>query len=457
MTRRFRAWRFIVKKVSCIVVFAAFLFLALQLPAQEKSKSEKALDLCMEGEALIYAGRIEEALAKYKQAIDLDIKCIDAHKRYQDILLENGKRDKLLEDYREFVQIMPNSAQFNFLYGRLHKEDLDIEQKYYKKAVELDPKFYDARFALGLSCLSGKQYKDALEQFEECEKLQPKNIIIKFRTADVHLKLGKYDKARECYKEAQELQPKQPVVQYAIGRSYAYQGQHEKALEYYEKADELGFVDADFIIDWAQSCVGAGKKKKAVEVYEKLFLTDAAPQDFSLVEQEILKFCDPFSNLDQPQKAELAKAIQLLEGEEPKPAEAAGLLGKLAAKAPKSEAVQHFLGRALLATDKKKEAVAAFEKAVAATKNESLPWSLYAFCLDKVGQRNAAIETLEKGIKKGAADDTLLANLAALQEGKKMKMKGYGDLWYQFHLEKQGAVMKQQTRAVQGRRKIVRR
>jgi len=123
---------------------------------------------------------------------------------------------------------------------------------------------------------------------------------------------------------------------------------------------------------------------------------------------------------------------------------------------------RHWVAMAMLAIcymkrNKPEQMKAAFEKAVAATKNESLVWSLYAFCLDKVGERGKAIEVLEKGVKKGAADDTLLTNLAALQEGKKMKMKGYGDLWYQFHLEKPGAMMKQQTRAVQGRRKIVRR
>lgn len=123
---------------------------------------------------------------------------------------------------------------------------------------------------------------------------------------------------------------------------------------------------------------------------------------------------------------------------------------------------RHWVAMAMLAIcymkrNKPEQMKAAFEKAVAATKNESLPWALYAYCLEKVGERSKAIEVLEKGIKKGAADDTLLANLGALQEGKKMKMKGYGDLWYQFHLEKQGVVMKQQTRAVQGRRKIVRR
>ncbi len=123
---------------------------------------------------------------------------------------------------------------------------------------------------------------------------------------------------------------------------------------------------------------------------------------------------------------------------------------------------RHWVAMSMLAIcymkrNKPAQMKAAFEKAVAATKNESLPWALYAYCLEKVGERNKAIEVLEKGIKKGAADDTLLANLGALQEGKKMKMKGYGDLWYQFHLEKQGAVIKQQTRAVQGRRKMVRR
>jgi len=123
---------------------------------------------------------------------------------------------------------------------------------------------------------------------------------------------------------------------------------------------------------------------------------------------------------------------------------------------------RHWVAMAMLAIcymkrNKPEQMKAAFEKCVAATKNESLPWALYAYCLEKVGQRSKAIEILEKGIKKGAADDTLLANLGALQEGKKMKMKGYGDLWYQFHLEKQGAIIKQQTKAAQGRRKTVRR
>ena len=95
-----------------------------------------------------------------------------------------------------------------------------------------------------------------------------------------------------------------------------------------------------------------------------------------------------------------------------------------------------------------------FEKAVVATKKEALLWNLYAFCLDKVGEHGKAVAVMERGIAKCGADDRLVENLDALKNGRKMKMKGYGDMWHQFHLEKMGALIKRQTKAVTGRRKM---
>ncbi len=124
--------------------------------------------------------------------------------------------------------------------------------------------------------------------------------------------------------------------------------------------------------------------------------------------------------------------------------------------------VRHWISMGMLAIcymkrNKTGKMIETFEKAAAATKKEPLIWNLYAFCLEKVGEKAKAIEVLEKGLKKTGGDERLQGNLEALNEGKKMRMKGYGDLWYQFHLEKTGAIVKQQTKAMQGRRKIVRR
>jgi tetratricopeptide (TPR) repeat protein len=348
-----------VKRLTIAVALAAVTILPLW--AQD-SKREKALRLCAEGEVLILERRIDEALEKFKKALDVDIKCIEAHTRYQDILLDNGQRDKLLKDYREFVQIMPKSALFNFLYGRLYDTDLDLQQQYLKKAVELDPKFFDARFALGVSYLSGKQYKKALEQLEECRKLKPGDPFTELRTADVHLKLGKYEKARECYKKLEKNFPK--LVPYALGRSYAYEGKHDEAVKHFEKAWEKGLLDVDFLVEWAQSCFGIGRKSEAVKVLEKFFLTNAGPQDFAHLEKVILSWCDPRSDLNELQKGRLDKAVALLEGEPSKPGEAHTALTELAKEAGNSEEIHQMLGRTLLALGKKEEAVAQFKKAI---------------------------------------------------------------------------------------------
>jgi tetratricopeptide (TPR) repeat protein len=123
---------------------------------------------------------------------------------------------------------------------------------------------------------------------------------------------------------------------------------------------------------------------------------------------------------------------------------------------------RHWVGMAMLAICYMKRTqngkmIDTFEKAVTVTRKEPLLWSLYAFCLEKVNERDKAIKVMERGLKKLKGDERMQENLEALREGKKMKMQGYGDLWFQFHLEKTGTLMRLHTKAVQGRRKIVRR
>lgn len=124
--------------------------------------------------------------------------------------------------------------------------------------------------------------------------------------------------------------------------------------------------------------------------------------------------------------------------------------------------VRHWVAMAMLGViqmkrNQPKNMISTFDKALTVTRKEPLLWSIYAFCLEKVGDRNKAVTVMEKGLKKVGADELMTANLEALKSGGKMKMQGYGDAWLQFHLEKQGAMIRKQTKAIQGRRKIVRR
>lgn len=104
--------------------------------------------------------------------------------------------------------------------------------------------------------------------------------------------------------------------------------------------------------------------------------------------------------------------------------------------------------------NKTSKMIETFDKAVSGNRKEPMVYAVYAFCMDRIGERGKAIEVLKKGVAK-TSDERLQNNMALLEAGKKMKMKGFGDMWYQFHLEKQGAIIKKQTKAMTGRRKQV--
>ncbi len=118
------------------------------------------------------------------------------------------------------------------------------------------------------------------------------------------------------------------------------------------------------------------------------------------------------------------------------------------------------LGVYYLKKNKKDKMKETFEKAVLGSPKESLVWALYAYCLCESGDQDKAKEILEKGLKKIPGNEQLFLNLDLLKEGKRMKMTGYGEMWYQFHLESTAALQKQhQMTSMTGgmKRKVVRR
>jgi len=69
-------------------------------------------------------------------------------------------------------------------------------------------------------------------------------------------------------------------------------------------------------------------------------------------------------------------------------------------------------------------------------KKESLAWNLGAYLLIQVGDRDGAQTLLNDGMKKTKDDPKIKENLLAVQNGRKVKMRGYKEQWYQFHLER---------------------
>lgn len=115
--------------------------------------------------------------------------------------------------------------------------------------------------------------------------------------------------------------------------------------------------------------------------------------------------------------------------------------------------VRHWVAKAMLALiyyreRKMTKMNEVFEHTTKYVKKAGLLWSLWAYCVWRNGEIERAISILNKG--KGylnEADPHLTQNLLSLKNQKRMKMKAYGEQWYQFQLE----LSPQQTQMKQGR------
>jgi len=84
-----------------------------------------------------------------------------------------------------------------------------------------------------------------------------------------------------------------------------------------------------------------------------------------------------------------------------------------------------------------------FERCVKYSPKQGVVWSTWAWIHWKASRREKAIQILTRGkTALDGKDEMLNNNLLAVQNNKKMKMKGYGDVWYQFHLETHPALHK---------------
>lgn len=77
----------------------------------------------------------------------------------------------------------------------------------------------------------------------------------------------------------------------------------------------------------------------------------------------------------------------------------------------------------------------AFESAVKSGKKEAVVWAAYAWCLSQIKEKEKAMKVMARAVAANPSDEKLKAGLNALQNDKKLRMKAFEPLWWQFGLE----------------------
>jgi tetratricopeptide (TPR) repeat protein len=184
----------------------------------QEAPSDEAVERNNRGAALLKEGKLEEAIAELRQAVELAPAYVVAH------------------------------SNLAYAYERHERSDEAIAE--YRKVLELEPGNSLARNNLGALYAKIGRYNDAIREFEELLRRDPGNA-----TAKSHLDAARRNTAVVQERQDQigqtmrvvDARPNDPRAAYDAARIFAQQGNNDQALAWLTKALDLGFAPMDFV------------------------------------------------------------------------------------------------------------------------------------------------------------------------------------------------------------------
>ncbi|MDE2010154.1 MAG: tetratricopeptide repeat protein [Candidatus Omnitrophica bacterium] len=254
------------------------------------------------GEAFRKSGDSRHAVETYSRLLDLfpddeniDMKVIEAYGRAIADNPRNSlykeKREEALEDLDELSRRKNYKAvdyyNLAFLYDQVGgKEEA---QRYYTKAVQMQPDYKQALYNLANLYRDAGNFKMALGFYERLIHFHPKFASAYLDMGKIFSVLGDRPRARLFLLKAIDLDPACGDAYFNLGYLSESQGDRGEAVNYYEKAVEVAPKNAEAYYNLGNVYAGLGQNSEAIASYLKAVALNPRHQN-AFVNLSILSF-----------------------------------------------------------------------------------------------------------------------------------------------------------------------
>jgi Tfp pilus assembly protein PilF len=180
-----------------------------------------------------------------------------------DIMMARKMYREALDFYKpeaEKSAVLANKA--GIAYHQL--QDLNNAEKYYRRAVKLNPKYPEAINNLGTVYYAKKSYRRAVNQYKNALRISPNSASVLSNLGTAYFARKQYEDAMKAYEQAVAIDPEifeqhssqGVMVQertieeragyfYILAKTCAKAGMTDRTLQYIRKALENGFKDRE--------------------------------------------------------------------------------------------------------------------------------------------------------------------------------------------------------------------
>jgi protein O-mannosyl-transferase len=222
------------------------------------------------GIALVNAGRRDEAIARFQEALRLDPAYAEARNNLGLALINSGRVPEAIAEYGELLRTKPGfaEAQANDGVALASAGRLPEAIAHLSEAVRLDPALIQAHNNLAVALAASGRVAEAVDQYREVIRINPGLPEPHYNLGNALLALGRRDEALGEYRAALRLRAAYPEAESNLGVILAGAGRYAEALPHYEAAARLDPSDADVRYNLALALRALGRDAEAREQME---------------------------------------------------------------------------------------------------------------------------------------------------------------------------------------------
>jgi serine/threonine-protein kinase len=199
------------------------------------------------GNALKNEGKLDEAIAEYREAIRLKPDDAQSFCELAHALRRAGRMDEAAAAARAAIRLNPDYFWGHQLlaWALLGKEDWDGAAAGYREALRLKPDSSAAHRELGEALRRKGDPDAAIAEYRELVRLTPNDGVAHFTLGNALKAQGKLDAAIAEYREVIRLTPNDARAHYTLGLALDAQGKRDLAIDELREATRLNPGDAN--------------------------------------------------------------------------------------------------------------------------------------------------------------------------------------------------------------------